>query len=314
MGWRKPFEFVGKSGLEELLWTFFKRVFGDPFTWVTSVALGLLAILGTQFESAPISTAIIVFFVVFAASLFLVDWILTAIRGTPERRGHQQTGTRDALPPFILATPEQTERCAAGFFTILRDDDQQIATISMEVDWDSVVWDWEPKQYISAAHISGREILFRHRFLYQLRPEAVEVQWAIYKPTEQRQNTFTGDSQHRLIETLKQYTDDDANVKILFANIKHKRLAETLISIFELAGWKTNLTNVPLEHYVHQYFEGIEILGYNKHLVDAVADALTKFGLTEVRSKCEVSGIKKDNVKWKSVQRYIKLTIGHRES
>lgn len=120
-------------------------------------------------------------------------------------------------------------------------------------------------------------------------------------------------SERSLINKLRDYSSDYANVKILFANVKHRELADTLISIFDLAGWQTNINNVPLDTWRHEYIKGIEVLGYNKHLVEAVATLLTKSGWYDVRAIVNNNKIKPSNPKYRWVQESIKITIGHNE-
>jgi hypothetical protein len=120
---------------------------------------------------------------------------------------------------------------------------------------------------------------------------------------------FSLTRQNSLITAIKEH--EGANVEVSFANIAHKRLADTLTSIFELAMWETNLNNIQIETYHHGlYVEGIEVRGFNKYLVDFVCDALTKHGLP-ARPNLQTTQVKRDNTKWPWIQRNIKITIGH---
>jgi hypothetical protein len=123
---------------------------------------------------------------------------------------------------------------------------------------------------------------------------------------------FTLEGQRILLERLKSYADEHTNVKVKIATARQRPLADSLISIFQLAGWRTAFPNVPLESYLHgQYFEGVEVRGYNKHFVESVADALAKAGLANVKPIVEQSQIQPENPKWASVQRSIYITLGH---
>lgn len=121
------------------------------------------------------------------------------------------------------------------------------------------------------------------------------------------------EKRHKLIQNLKGLASADANVKILFANVKHRSLAETLISVFELAGWQTNLNSVPLDSWRHDYIEGTEVLGYNKHFVEGVAEFLAEAGMSDVHPIVNSPKIKPDNAKYSWVQQYIKITVGHQD-
>lgn len=102
-----------------------------------------------------------------------------------------------------------------------------------------------------------------------------------------------------------------ANVWIDFANVKQKPLATKLVSVFDMAKWKVNLRDSPLEASNYNYYEGIEVIGYNKHLVDAVAEAMIDAGLAGVRAKVETHQVEPNTTKWHWVQRRIQITIGH---
>lgn len=98
---------------------------------------------------------------------------------------------------------------------------------------------------------------------------------------------------------------------VMFASLTEQALARSIIGAFELAGWRINLTNVPLESGRHEYITGTEVVGYNKALVDAVAELLGRAGLVGVKPDVQRHEIKLDNPKYRSVQHYIKLTLGH---
>lgn len=124
--------------------------------------------------------------------------------------------------------------------------------------------------------------------------------------------SWSDESQQALVENLKSYANQHSNVKVKMANQKHIPLVESLASIFSLAGWQVSLTNVPLEQYIHdRFFTGIEVKGYNKHLVETVAANLSKAGLKGITSVAASHEIKPDNPKWKSVEHSIYITVGH---
>ena len=111
---------------------------------------------------------------------------------------------------------------------------------------------------------------------------------------------------------MRNIATDNTNVKIKFVHAKYRPLADTLISVFELAGWKTNLTKVPLESWLHDYITGTEVSGYNKHLVESVAKFLSDAGMIDVRAQVATEQYKHDNpTKQQWVREYIKIVIGH---
>ena len=131
--------------------------------------------------------------------------------------------------------------------------------------------------------------------------------------TSQQQTRSIQDprQQRHLLDQLKGHAHQKAVAHILFANIKHRPLADTFVSIFQLAGWGTNLTKVALESYRHEFYEGIEVHGYNKYLVDSVAEAMSSSGVPQIRKKLEASQMESTNPKWEWVQHRINITIGH---
>jgi hypothetical protein len=116
---------------------------------------------------------------------------------------------------------------------------------------------------------------------------------------------------NQLVKELREFASDFSRLKLVMADIKHRPLADELISIFNLAGWQADLTVVPLETYIHKYHQSIEVRGYNRHFVDTVCAALTKSGLPNVRSSLEDLAIPRQNPKWNYAQQTVKITIGH---
>jgi hypothetical protein len=67
------------------------------------------------------------------------------------------------------------------------------------------------------------------------------------KPT----STRSSESQKRLADKLRQYSNEHVNVDVVHAHATQFALADTIISIFKMAGWQTSPgTNVALEQYV----------------------------------------------------------------
>ncbi|GJQ36646.1 MAG: hypothetical protein JETCAE01_26560 [Anaerolineaceae bacterium] len=129
-------------------------------------------------------------------------------------------------------------------------------------------------------------------------------------------NSFKNDKklQQKLIQNLKVYAPENANVDITFANIQHQPLAESLKSVFDLAGWETQPLGLPLESYIRdRYFKGIEVKGFSKHLVESVAESLTKAGFSGVYTTINELRVKPENPKYQWSLARIYITIGHKE-
>jgi hypothetical protein len=137
------------------------------------------------------------------------------------------------------------------------------------------------------------------------------------KPTQtivrKERATPTLGAQQLLINILASYGGDPANVSINIAATIHQPLGETLASAFKLANWETTFNNIPLEPQSHTYISGIEIIGFNKHLVEVVTDALKNAGLPEAKATVGETKFKRENPKWDYVQHSIGIIIGHYE-
>ena len=121
--------------------------------------------------------------------------------------------------------------------------------------------------------------------------------------------------QQALVDKLRLYANEHSTVNVLMANHKHRPLAETLVSVFKLAGWQADLTNVPLEVYIHdQLFEGVTVKGFNAHLVEAVAKCLTEAGMPRIRPNVESHNLKANNPKVVWAENSIEVTIGHTDN
>jgi hypothetical protein len=56
---------------------------------------------------------------------------------------------------------------------------------------------------------------------------------------------FDASDQKQLIKDLKDHSSEHARLKIMIADIKYRPLADTIESLFHLAGWKADLADVP---------------------------------------------------------------------
>lgn len=122
---------------------------------------------------------------------------------------------------------------------------------------------------------------------------------------------FIAIDHHKLVEDLRTRNNGSANVHILFAAEPHRPLAFKLKGVFELAGWTVNIPNVALEKYLHKFFSGIEVTGFNEAHLQSVAGCLKEAGLPVTTIDVSVSEIKPENPKWPMVLGRINITVGH---
>jgi nucleoside 2-deoxyribosyltransferase len=115
--------------------------------------------------------------------------------------------------------------------------------------------------------------------------------------------------QMELADRIKEAFQDGGNVKISFASMGEQRLAKALLAVFDLAGWKTQFTNTPLERQAAEYIGGIEVWGHNEAFVERLCKVLGEDGL-EVRPKVTATDVPHDNPKWPMAQRYARITVG----
>lgn len=114
------------------------------------------------------------------------------------------------------------------------------------------------------------------------------------------------------IRALKELRTENSNVEVSYANIIHKPQTEDLVAAFELAGWQTNFNEVPLDSYpTGRYYRGIEVSGFNKLLVEAVAEVLVKAGWSAVETVVKPLEIPRDNAKHPWAQQKLYIRIGH---
>lgn len=115
-----------------------------------------------------------------------------------------------------------------------------------------------------------------------------------------------------LISVLKEQADPSSNIEILFATNDQQPIALMLKDNFALAGWQTQRNeSLALEPYLHRRIDdGIEVLGYSKHIVDGVAQALANAGFSGIRKTVNRLEVAHDNPKYPWCLRSVRLTIG----
>ena len=87
-------------------------------------------------------------------------------------------------------------------------------------------------------------------------------------------------------------------------------LRKRISSTFKLAGWDVNFNPTAQEMRNPNTFTGIDVRGFNEHLVGVVANAVTMLGGWDVRTRVESLTISKDNPKFVSSEQKVYVTIG----
>jgi hypothetical protein len=122
-------------------------------------------------------------------------------------------------------------------------------------------------------------------------------------------DAFTLRQQEALAKRLREI--GTGTVHLQFASMPQLELMQKLESIFELAGWRTNPANVPLERSTNQYFKGVLVKGYNRLLVESVAEELKRSDIQNVMTEIEPLALTRENPKWDGAQRTVRITVGH---
>lgn len=133
------------------------------------------------------------------------------------------------------------------------------------------------------------------------------------KASAERQR-FSFAQKRALISGLQAWATPHANVVISFATSREERLAQWLVSVFELAGWKVNFQNLPFEPQMYKSFPVTEVSGFVKNRVISVAAALRLAGFLHVEVSMRPNKILKTNPKWPWVEDRVYIMVGHLES
>jgi hypothetical protein len=119
--------------------------------------------------------------------------------------------------------------------------------------------------------------------------ESTQVRSALIKERQTLDSDIPIALQKQLGDSLQEYAHgfgpNLSNAQIILLDKSRRSLAETLKSVFLFAGWTASLGNIKAQY--PQDGKNIEVIGYNKHLVEIVANALTVARLHGVRSRTE---------------------------
>jgi TIR domain len=104
-----------------------------------------------------------------------------------------------------------------------------------------------------------------------------------------------------------------ASLDLIYASPIHRPLFDTFRALFSGAGWHVPSDGaIPPESFTHgQYFEGIEVKGFDETLVSVVTAAFRDAGLPGVKQLVQECQIRQDNPKYAHAMSRIYVTIGH---
>jgi hypothetical protein len=95
-------------------------------------------------------------------------------------------------------------------------------------------------------------------------------------------------------------------------SLDQQPVASMLKDTFAVAGWQTQKNeSLALESFLHRRIDdGIEVLGYNKHIVEGVSQALISAGFSGIRKVVNRLDVSPDNQKYPYCIHSVKVTIG----
>jgi hypothetical protein len=113
----------------------------------------------------------------------------------------------------------------------------------------------------------------------------------------------------RFREPINQYT----NAHIIFFDPTHRVFAERLASALEIAGWVVNFTKTAQGPYNPHYYGGIEVKGFNRHLVEITVSVLRESGLAGVKSEIETTQLNPKDTGYERARNRVNILIGYEE-
>lgn len=116
-----------------------------------------------------------------------------------------------------------------------------------------------------------------------------------------------------LVGKLRALANEHTNVKIVFFPAESRPLVEALDGVFNAAGWRTNPNLTPQGMHNPHYHSGVEVRGFNRHLVDGVCVALREAGILDARTNLVPLEVPRNNPKWPTSQHKVYLNIGYVE-
>lgn len=120
--------------------------------------------------------------------------------------------------------------------------------------------------------------------------------------------------QKRLTDCLMQYANEHADADIAYASATEYRLSERIAPCFEAAGWTVNYNSYPQEQWRHVPMMGVKVRGWNKHRIEAIANALIDSGVLSVYTQIEEIPFSNENPKYQRTLNRVLIEVGHTEN
>jgi hypothetical protein len=136
--------------------------------------------------------------------------------------------------------------------------------------------------------------------------------WHDKRLPESEHSKSVDDNWIALIAILSKYVNDLTHLNLFFADLRQLRLAETVGDVFASAGWTVDLTKAPLPYDDRKYVDATRVSGYDRHLVEAVAMALSGHGFPDARAVVKDNPLDPSSPEWKQAQHRIQVIIGPR--
>ncbi len=119
-------------------------------------------------------------------------------------------------------------------------------------------------------------------------------------------------SRQKAVDALREAADEYTYAGVGFGPPGEQPRARAIAALFELAGWRQGFNDLAQDTVMgYPYREGIEVIGLNSQLVEAVAEALSGAGMPAVRQVVRLNLIKPTNPKYPHVIKQIKVHVGH---
>jgi hypothetical protein len=127
----------------------------------------------------------------------------------------------------------------------------------------------------------------------------------------QRLNNWRTDE--KAISKLRGLRNEHTTVKVIYFDKRNFPFAERLAATFQLADWIVEFNKTPQGDRNPRYFEGIEIKGDNRVLVETVANLLRSTGCHDIGEIVGATEIPEGHEKYPKAKNKIYLTIGYEQ-
>lgn len=117
----------------------------------------------------------------------------------------------------------------------------------------------------------------------------------------------------RFVKSLKSNLPDGGTARIHYIAQQFEPLGETLVALFDAAGWQADLrmrqtSKVPLVKV-----QGVGVAAFNKHYMETVAEILKEAGITDIYQDHRILEVPRENPKYPSAQKTVYVYIGYEE-